>query len=105
MKISKSIYLVFIINIFLFASTPIEYLIHFDSGYDSNVMRFSYDEISNVPLNRQIMGGVDTFDSFVYRLGITGKKSLWIRNGKSIVFSGNYFWSNYKNNIHKKYWS
>jgi len=105
MKISKSIFLFFIINIFLSASTPIKYSIHFDSGYDSNVMRFSNEEISNAPLSRQIMGGVDTFDSFVYRLGLTGKKSVWIKNGKSIVFSGNYFWSNYNNNIHKKYWS
>ncbi|MBI90217.1 MAG: hypothetical protein CMG60_09035 [Candidatus Marinimicrobia bacterium] len=105
MKIVKSIFSVFIYNVLLFASTPIEYSINFDSGYDSNVMRFSNEEFSNASIDRQLMGGVSTFDSFIYRLGIKGKKSIWNKGGKNIFLGGSYFWSNYNNNIHKKYWS
>ena len=70
MKLVKSILLFYTINIYLFSSTPIEYSIHFDSGYDSNVMRFSEKEISEVSRDMQIVGGADTFDSFIYKIGI-----------------------------------
>ena len=83
MKLVKSILLFYTINIYLFSSTPIEYSIHFDSGYDSNVMRFSKKEISEVSRDMQIIGGADTFDSFIYKIGIEGKKSIWNSNSKS----------------------
>ena len=105
MKLVKSILLFYTINIYLFSSTPIEYSIHFDSGYDSNVMRFSEKEISEVSRDMQIVGGADTFDSFIYKIGIKGKKSIWNSNSKSILISGNYFRSDYNNNEYKKYWS
>jgi len=105
MKIVKSIILVFINYIFIYASTPIEYSLHLDSGYDSNVMRFSHEEFSEAYIDRQIMGGENTFDSFIYRLGIKGEKSIWNKGKKNIFIGGNYFWSNYNNNKHKKYWS
>ena len=85
--------------------TPIEYSLHFNTGYDSNVMRFSSNETSRAASEEAIMGGAETFDSFVYRIGLKGEKSIWSNGKKDLLLRGNYFWSDYQNNPNKKYWS
>ena len=90
---------------FLVAKTPLEYSIGLSSGYDDNVLRFSNEEFSEANLDGAILGGASTFDSFITRIGITAKKSLWVNGRKSFMINGSYRYTDYRNNAQKKYWS
>ena len=89
----------------LSANTPLMYTIGLTGGYDNNVMRFSDNEFDEVSLEPETMGDAKTFDSFVYKLGLSGKKSVWGRGKKEIFFNGTFNWSDYKHNPERKYWS
>ena len=52
----------------LMATTPLNLHISYHSGYDSNVMRFSLKEIENVAENKDVMGGANTFDSYINKI-------------------------------------
>ena len=84
----KHILVSFIILSWITAGTPLEYALQFTMGYDSNVMRFSVDEYRQAALSSEVMGGADTFDSFVYKLGLSGGKSLWNSRKKEFIVSG-----------------
>ena len=101
----KNTFLVLFILSYLPAKTPFVYTVGFTSGYDNNVMRFSTEEFDEAALNSHQMGGASTFDSFVYKVGVSGKKSLWDSGKKSLSVSGNVNWADYKHNPEKKYGS
>ena len=77
MNLNKIILFPILILSWISANTPLEYTLGFTSGYDSNVMRFSSAEFTDAALEPGLMGGANTFDSFVYKLGLKGKKSIW----------------------------
>ena len=52
----------------LMATTPLNLHISYHSGYDSNVMRFSLKEIEDVAENIGVMGGANTFDSYINKI-------------------------------------
>lgn len=90
---------------YLFGKTPIEYTVSFTGGYDSNVLRFSdeeFDRAKNVP---DIMGTLNTFDSFVSKFSVSMKKSIIFNRKNSIGLSGFITYSDYYNSVDKKYWS
>jgi len=87
------------------ANTPIEYTIGISGGYDNNVMRFSKNEFNVAAMDLDLMGGASTFDSFVYRIGISGKKSIWESGKKELFINGMANWADYRNNPERKYWS
>ncbi len=89
----------------LVAKTPLEYSLSFSGGYDSNVLRFSDDELNHVNSNTKMLGQASTFDSFISRIGISGKKIIWKLDQKSISLRGLYSYSNFLHTPEKKYWS
>jgi len=82
-----------------------EYSLSFTSGYDNNVMRFSQNEFDNATQNLDLLGGANTFDSFVTKVGLSGKKPIWISGKKSIQLNGFINYSDYIHSPEKKYWS
>ena len=89
----------------LLGNTPLDYTISISSGYDNNVFRLSKNEFDQALHNNEILGGASTFDSFISKVGISGKKDLWNLDHKSLALK---VFSAYSNNIHipeKKYWS
>ena len=90
---------------FLIARTPFEYAFLLSSGYDNNVMRLSSEEFKRANQNVDLLGGVEKFDSFIYKVGFKGKKSLWELGKKEFFIKGNIDWANYQHNQYKKYWS
>ena len=60
---NKSVLLIFLS--YVCAGTPFEYTLGLTSGYDSNVMRFSDDEFNEAITDNKLMGGANTFDSYV----------------------------------------
>ena len=100
---NKSVLLIFLS--YICAGTPFEYTLGLTSGYDSNVMRFSDEEFNEAITDNKLMGGANTFDSYVLKFGLSGEKSIWVMNKKEIVINGSYNWADYKNNPEKKYWS
>ena len=105
MKLVQSIS--FIISVFclLDAKTPWDYTLSLGSGYDSNVMRFSNQEIDGVVHKPGIMGGSSHFDSFVTKFGISLQKDLWIHDKRNLSIWSKYSSSVYANTPEKKYWS
>ena len=89
----------------LSAGTPTEFTFGFTGGYDSNVLRFSADEFGIAALDPDLMGRAPTFDSFVYKLGSSFKKTLYQNGQKEFLTSGSFNWSDYRNNRERKYWS
>ena len=89
----------------LSAGTPTEFTFGFTGGYDSNVLRFSADEFGIAALDPDLMGEAPTFDSFVYKLGSSFKKTLYQVGQKEFLTSGSFNWSDYRNNRERKYWS
>ena len=87
------------------AKTPFEYTIGITSGYDNNVMRFSSEEFHEAAMDTKLMGGAANFDSFVYRIGISGKKSIWESGKKELFINGMVNWADYRHNLERKYWS
>ncbi|MDP6819877.1 MAG: hypothetical protein QGG04_00235 [Candidatus Marinimicrobia bacterium] len=101
----KPILVSFIILSWIFPGTPLEYALQFTTGYDSNVMRFSADEYRQAAPASDVMGGADTFDSFVYKLGLSGEKTLWNSRKKLFIVSGNIHWADYRHHPQRKYGS
>ena len=82
----------------LSAKTPFEYTIGITGGYDNNVMRFSTEEFDQAAMDSDLMGGAKTFDSFVYRIGVSGDKVLWNSMKKELYVKGLHKWADYLNN-------
>ena len=78
MTINPNIYIFVIMFAFLNANTPWDYTLSLGRGYDSNVMRFSAEEIDNAGQKPEILGSASHFDSFVNKIGFSVKKDLWI---------------------------
>ena len=89
----------------VFGSTPFEYTLSFTSGYDNNVLRFSDRDFSDAVLSPEILGGTTTFDSYVFKYGLKGQKSLYKVKKNEVILRGNFTFSDYRNNKEKKYWS
>ena len=87
------------------AGTPLEYSIAFTGGYDNNVMRFSNEELDRAAINPFLMGGSKTFDSFVSKMNVSAKKSLFNFHKKSVIANLTYTFSDYTHTPEKKYWS
>ena len=105
MILRKPILVSVIILSWVFPGTPLEYALQFTTGYDSNVMRFSADEYLQAAMASEVMGGADTFDSFVYKLGLSGEKTLWNSRKKLFIVSGNIHWADYRHHPQRKYGS
>ncbi len=75
----------------VFGSTPFEYTLSFASGYDNNVMRFSDQDFSDAVRNPNILGGATTFDSYIFKYGLKGEKSVLKVKKKEVVLKGNIF--------------
>ena len=105
MNLNKIILFPILILSWISANTPLEYTLGFTSGYDSNVMRFSSAEFTDAAIEPDLMGGANTFDSFVYKLGLKAKKSIWEKGKKEIYINGLFSWSDYKHNQEREYWS
>jgi len=88
-----------------FASTPIEYTLSLSSGYDNNVMRFSDKDFSYAVIEPTILGNATTFDSYIIKYGLKGEKSIYKFGEKETILRGSFFFSDYRNNKEKKYWS
>ena len=101
----RTIYFKTILVSLTFAKTPIEYGFSLSSGYDDNVMRLSFTEVSETSNNSSILGGAKKLDSFTSKLGLFSKKSLWQLGKKELVVKGNIHWADYYHNQFKKYWS
>ena len=86
-------------------STPWDYTFNFGSGYDSNVFRFSENEIDNAIQKPEILGSSNHFDSFVTKIGLSLKKDLFIKNNKNLSFGSKVSFSNYADTPEKRYWS
>ena len=87
------------------AGTPFEYTLQFVMGYDSNMLRFSKSEFQRANQFPEVMGGADTFDSFVYKFGLSGRKSIWNSGKKELILFGKLNWSDYHHHMHREYGS
>ena len=101
----KKIIICLLILSCLSARTPFEYTIGITGGYDNNVMRFSLEEFDQAAMDSEVMGGAKTFDSFVYRIGISGEKLLWKSMKKELSVNGLLNWADYRNNPEREYGS
>ena len=77
MLLHKNILFTLLTLSYLLGGTPLEYTVGVSGGYDNNMMRFSSEEIQNAASDLKLMGGASTFDSFVFRLNLSGKKIFW----------------------------
>ncbi|MBA65537.1 MAG: hypothetical protein CMG55_07030 [Candidatus Marinimicrobia bacterium] len=89
----------------LIARTPWDYTISLASGYDSNVMRFSVEEIDNASQTPDILGRSTHFDSFISKFGFSSKKDLWISKNRNLSMNTKFSLSSYVNAQDKRYWS
>ena len=105
MKLEQYIYIPFFVFLFLNANTPWDYTLSIGSGYDSNVMRFSAEEIENAGQRTEILGSTSHFDSFVTKLGLSVKKDLWALNNKNLSVGSKFSMSSYLDTPEKRYWS
>ena len=105
MSYQKNIIFSILILSCLPGKTPFEYTIGITGGYDNNVLRFSDEEFNEAASDNELMGGASTFDSFVTKLGISGKKSLWNSGKKDLFINGFFTHADYRNNPERKYWS
>ena len=90
---------------FLMASTPIEYTLGISTGYDNNVMRFSEKEFEEAAQSPDIIGRATTFDSYILKLGLKAKKTIYKLRKKEVLIQSNFSFSDYRNNDNKRYWS
>ena len=103
---NKAIILFFCILVTLLdGGTPIEYGLILSGGYDNNVMRFSKNEIREASNDIALMGGSNTFDSFVTKLRLFAKKSFFNTSSRSAKVNMFFTVSDYNNTPEKKYWS
>jgi len=105
MTLNQYIYIYTFLFSLLNANTPWDYTLSLGSGYDSNVMRFSAEEIENAGQMPEILGSTSHFDSFVTKLGLSFKKDLWIVNNKNLSIGSKFSLSNYLDTPEKRYWS
>ena len=104
--IKYAIQIIFILTFSLaFAKTPLDYTLILSGGYDSNVMRFSTDEIDDASQNLNKLGQSSGFDSFVSKYGFRTKKDLWVSSKKNFSLNSNYTYSFYNHTPEKRYWS
>ena len=89
----------------LMANTPLNLYISYHSGYDSNVMRFSLKEIENVAENKGVMGGANTFDSYINKINTRLQKTIFEIDRKELSLSSSFNLSSYAHNPNKSYWS
>jgi len=89
----------------LMATTPLNLHISYHSGYDSNVMRFSLKEIENIVENRDLMGGANTFDSYINKINTRLQKTIFEIDRKELSLSSSFNLSSYAHNPNKSYWS
>ncbi len=89
----KKIIICLLILSCLSARTPFEYTIGITGGYDNNVMRFSLEEFDQAAMDLDLMGGAKTFDSFIYRIGVSGDKVLWNSMKKEFSVKGLLNWA------------
>ena len=87
------------------ATTPLNLHISYHSGYDSNVMRFSLKEIENVSENKNVMGGANTFDSYINKINTRLQKTIFEIDKKELSLSSSFNLSSYVHNPNKSYWS
>ena len=87
------------------ATTPLNLHISYHSGYDSNVMRFSLKEIENVAENKAVMGGANTFDSYINKINTRLQKTIFEIDKKELSISSSFNLSSYAHNPNKSYWS
>ena len=87
------------------ATTPLNLHISYHSGYDSNVMRFSLKEIENVSGNKNVMGGANTFDSYINKINTRLQKTIFEIDKKELSISSSFNLSSYAHNPNKSYWS
>tara|TARA_B100000686_G_C16806876_1_gene991960 strand:- start:36971 stop:38002 length:1032 start_codon:yes stop_codon:yes gene_type:complete len=97
-----TILIIFILSL-SFAGTPLEYAFQVTTGYDSNTMRLSQEEFRKASLKPSLLGGSDTFDSFVYRFGLSGNKSIWNSKKKELILSVSIALTDYIHNPNRKY--
>ena len=105
MKLVQFISFINLLFCLLNAKTPWDYTLSLGSGYDSNVMRFSTEEIDGAVHKPGIMGSSSHFDSFVTKFGISLQKDLWIHNNRNLSITSKYSSSVYANTPEKTYWS
>ena len=89
----------------LMATTPLNLHISYHSGYDSNVMRFSLKEIEDVAENKGVMGGANTFDSYINKINTRLQKTIFEIDKKELSLSSSFNLSSYAHNPNKSYWS
>ena len=89
----------------LVASTPLNILIGYHGGYDSNVLRFSKMEIENASNNKEAMGGTNTFDSYINKINTRLEKTIFQLDKKEMSIASSFNLSNYIHNSNKNYWS
>ena len=87
------------------ATTPLNLHISYHSGYDSNVMRFSLKEIEDVAENKGVMGGANTFDSYINKINTRLQKTIFEIDKKELSISSSFNLSSYAHNPNKSYWS
>ena len=76
------------------ATTPLNLYISYHSGYDSNVMRFSLKEIENIAENKDVMGGANTFDSYINKINTRLEKTIFQLGKKEMSISSSLNLSN-----------
>lgn len=89
----------------LFGATPTEYVLSISTGYDNNVMRFSEKDFTEALVNPKILGNATTYDSYILKVSLRGKKTIYKNKNNEIIFKGNFSTSDYRNNKNKKYWN
>ena len=99
----KKIIICLLILSCLSARTPFDYTIGITGGYDNNVMRFSLEEFDQAAMDSDLMGSAKTFDSFVYRIGVSGEKIVWKSMKKELSINGLFNWADYRNNPEREY--
>ena len=87
----------------LFGATPTEYVLSISTGYDNNVMRFSEKDFTEALVNPKILGNATTYDSYILKFSLRGKKTIYKNKNNEIIFKGNFSTSDYRNNKNKKY--
>jgi hypothetical protein len=103
MLLPKNILFTLLTLSYLLGGTPLEYTVGVSGGYDNNMMRFSSEEIQNAASDLKLMGGASTFDSFVFRLNLSGKKIFWDSGKREFSIHGNFSWADYKQSPNKQY--
>ncbi len=82
---------------------PVYINIRMTNGYDSNVLRLSANERSSAPIEKEVMGSMDTFDSHYVRGELTGRSIYNLSGKKNVTLSGSGAFIRYSHSPDKKY--